>query len=162
MTKHEIKKYSWNEISKLVYKLSLLINEDNYKPDLIVGITRGGCIPAVCLSHLLKVREFTTIEIQSTVSDNVRSNRNLSLRSNTIYSEIVKERNVLIVDDVTNSGETNRAAVDHFKLFNPRTIKTAAIVWDKYAGENLSSFDTTMVDYYADEIDSWASFPWEV
>ena len=37
---------------------------DNYKPDIIIGVARGGLVPARILSDLLETTEFATIQIE--------------------------------------------------------------------------------------------------
>ena len=44
--------YSWVHVQEMCTRISMQMFKDNWRPDYIVGITRGGAIPAVILSHL--------------------------------------------------------------------------------------------------------------
>lgn len=43
--------YSWQQVQGAVLDIARQLNEDNWRPDYIVGITRGGLIPANLLSQ---------------------------------------------------------------------------------------------------------------
>lgn len=45
--------YSWDEFETDIKNIQSKIIASNYQPDYIVGIKRGGLVPAVKLSHLL-------------------------------------------------------------------------------------------------------------
>jgi hypoxanthine phosphoribosyltransferase len=55
---------SWNQIHKMLINQSVKILTDNFKPDIIIAITRGGWIPARLLSDLLEVHDLITIGIE--------------------------------------------------------------------------------------------------
>ena len=46
---------SWDEYRGLVAEIARQISVDNWRPDYIVGITRGGLSAAVMLSHYFDV-----------------------------------------------------------------------------------------------------------
>ena len=52
-------KVSWQEIDDACNKLAINLLKDGFKPDYIVGITRGGLTPAVILSQILEVPMYT-------------------------------------------------------------------------------------------------------
>ena len=45
--------YSWKDVQGAVIDIARQLQQDNWKPDYIVGITRGGLIPATLLSQYL-------------------------------------------------------------------------------------------------------------
>ena len=47
--------YSWSDINGAVIDIARQLQQENWKPDYIVGITRGGAIPAVMLSQYLGI-----------------------------------------------------------------------------------------------------------
>ena len=71
------------------------------------------------------------------------------------------EKNLLIVDDVTNTGDTIKTAHDYLKQFRPKDIKIAVLVWDTVSEVDNQDFSSTIANYYATKIDAWAVFPWE-
>ena len=48
--------YSWQDVENACVNITLQMYKDNWRPDYIVGITRGGNIPATILSNMLGVR----------------------------------------------------------------------------------------------------------
>ena len=47
--------YQWKDIHGAVIDIARQLQKDNWRPDYIVGLTRGGLIPAVMLSQFLEV-----------------------------------------------------------------------------------------------------------
>lgn len=77
--------------------------QDDWKPDLIVGITRGGALPAVMLSHFLGCK-MVGLDVS------LRDNSNLEVSGpehNCWVPELATNgRNILIVDDINDTGAT--------------------------------------------------------
>ena len=48
--------YSWQDVENACVNIALQMYKDNWRPDYIVGITRGGNVPATILSNMLGVR----------------------------------------------------------------------------------------------------------
>jgi len=132
-----------------------IIQKIDQKPDLIVGLCRGGLIPATMLSHWFKIPMLAV---------------NLSLRDNTVIngsaltqliSNLPMYNHILIVDDINDTGETLSYITSEItKHSNSHTasIETAVIV-----NNVASDFSPT---YWGQEINksetpSWIIFPWE-
>ena len=49
------KYYSWNDVEKMCHQITVQLYNSNWRPDLIVGITRGGNVPATMLSNMLDI-----------------------------------------------------------------------------------------------------------
>ena len=47
--------YTWEQQIEDTNLICEKIVEDNFKPDVIVGISRGGLIPGVMISHKLNI-----------------------------------------------------------------------------------------------------------
>jgi hypothetical protein len=140
------------------------MGKDDFKPDVVVGIARGGLVPATMLSHYLG-KPLQTI--------------NYSLRDNMVshVSEIsdaarkIKEGNsILLVDDICDSGETLRKVVDEITSQMPKGWNDpyqgwearlkVAVLWN-----NISQ-DVFEADYVGREIsraedERWVIFPYE-
>lgn len=83
---------------------SLVFQLDGKKYDLIVGINRGGCLPAVCLSHALK--------IPATMIDySTRDGANINPKSLFGFFADLIDRfpNILIVDDLVDGGSSMKS-----------------------------------------------------
>ena len=133
--------YPWNKIDDLVKEIDSRVS--TYKPTHIVGIARGGLVPAVMLSHQLNLP-------METLGVSFRDNK---ATHHTKFKPINDAR-YLIVDDINDSGTTFKVVTDIFK--NRRLQhRTAALI-----NKEKSDFD---VDFYGEMFyhDDWINFPWE-
>ena len=133
--------YPWNKIDDLVKEIGSRVSA--YKPTHIVGIARGGLVPAVMLSHRLNLP-------METLGVSFRDNK---ATHHTKFKPI-KDARYLIVDDINDSGVTFKVVTDIFK--NRRLQhRTAALI-----NKEKSDFD---VDFYGEMFyhDDWITFPWE-
>ncbi|MDQ1280153.1 MAG: uncharacterized protein QG670_1416, partial [Thermoproteota archaeon] len=55
---------SWNHIYELLIELAGKLKESGFKPDVIVGISRGGWVPARILSDLLENPNIANIKVE--------------------------------------------------------------------------------------------------
>jgi len=157
----KIRSYSWLEMERLCNILADKISDAGFHPDLIVGIIRGGCFPALLLSHRFKTREMYTINVRTTLGDSVRSPRALPEVRSMSGLPSLSTKSVLLVDDVTNTGNTLLAAISSLERLNPGALKTACPVWDTVRTHDKSLGSCCLANYYVDEIEAWAAFPWE-
>jgi hypoxanthine phosphoribosyltransferase len=133
--------------------LARLLKDDSWTPDFIVGIGRGGLVPAVYLSHatavpLLSVDHSAQVP---TFGDDLLAKLAGSTAAGT---------RILIVDDINDSGNTlaylRRAIADAGG--EASNLRVAVLI------DNIRSIET--VDYRARLLDrdldkSWFVFPWE-
>jgi len=68
------------------------------RPDLIVGVTRGGLLPAVHLSHALDIPMIT---IQWQTRDDTKREINEE-----VMQALAEKKTVVFVDDINDSGKT--------------------------------------------------------
>lgn len=135
-----------------VQALAKLIGGDDWRPDFILGIGRGGLVPAVFLSHA------TTIPLLS-----VDHSTQVAPFGDELLAQIARQTaggtRILIVDDINDSGKTiaylRKAIGNDGTLEN---LRVAVLI------DNIRSIQT--VDYRAETIDrnedqSWFVFPWE-
>ena len=57
------KTLSWQDVESQIHELAYQINQSGWRPDYVVGITRGGLTPALLLSNLLGV-PMDTLKVQ--------------------------------------------------------------------------------------------------
>ena len=138
----EVKKtdLGWSYIEYQVNKICKDI--DTAKYDVVVGISRGGLIPAVMISHKLKLPLLT---MTVTLRDNLARVQSLKIK---------KGEKALVVDDINDSGNTLTMISEFFKT---RHIHAGYAVLQNKLSRNFS------VDYYGtlQDNDNWINFPWE-
>ena len=62
--------YNWADVERACLSIALQMYNDNWKPDYIVGITRGGNVPATILSNMLDVRCSSELGISNNTWNN--------------------------------------------------------------------------------------------
>jgi len=141
---------SWVDIHKA---LITLVNRmsSTFKPDVIIAVAKGGLIPARIVSDLMGVDEIGYIEVKFYKAIGVRSEKPFIK-----YLAIpqLKDKNVLVVDDVVDSGRTIQLVIDTLSSHAPRQIKTLVLF--------LKPWSTYTPDYYYEVANEWIVFPWEI
>jgi hypoxanthine phosphoribosyltransferase len=149
MSKATLVHPSWNQIEKGTSFLSLKVAQGagNFKPKAIIGLARGGLVPAVIMSHLLDVKMFPVS--YSSKKGEYKGHEN-------ILPEFPITWDILIVDDICDTGYTMKE-VDKFYCLNGNVVRTAALYHKEGA--------VITPDYIWQSIPkdaNWIEFPWEL
>jgi len=154
---------------------------DRFKPDYVVGITRGGLTPAVMISHYLNVPMET---LKVSLRDDSECETNCWMAEDAFgyiahedqktYKsrwDIDARKNILVVDDINDSGETIKWIKQDWQSSCMSSEEYAWMsIWDntvKFATiVNNESSDYKSVSYTGLEINkledpTWIVFPWE-
>ena len=110
---------------------------------MIIGISRGGLIPAVSLSHKL------SIPMDSLVWQTRDGNAWRDVQKLEQLADTYKPEEILLVDDICDSGRTIKEIQNHF----PNASFTTLI--DKIPEEGLVEYAPLRFG------DEWIIFPWE-
>ncbi|MHA1550712.1 MAG: phosphoribosyltransferase [Candidatus Heimdallarchaeaceae archaeon] len=148
MSDYEI--VSWDQSYQMTFYLFEKMIEEEYFPEIIVGIARGGWIPARLLADFYGNRRTANIKIEF-YDNNARETDDPIITQE--ISENVEGKIVLIVDDVADSGKSLEAAIEHIKLMNPKEIKTATLYYKKHS--------IIVPNYFIKETQLWIVYPWE-
>jgi hypoxanthine phosphoribosyltransferase len=146
-----ILRLSWDQVEKACRIVSNRILESDFRPDLCVAVSRGGFIPARLLCDLLDMRNLACLRIEYYSGMNVTLNEP---RISCPVSANAKEKKVLIVDDVADSGSTLILAKKHLQEAGADKIQIATL--------HYKPWSKLRPDYYAYELKSWIVYPWEV
>lgn len=142
--------FSWEDTEKSIRSISEKISSSGFKPEIIVAISRGGLVPARLLSDCLNVPVLYTIRISFYTSVGVRKEEPEVTQP---LSVDIKGRNILIVDDVSDSGKSLVLADRYVKALDPAQAKTAAIHFKPGSIFKPDFFDSTTK--------AWIVYPWE-
>jgi len=132
--------YKQKEFTNDVERILKIINKKHWDIRLIYGIPRGGAVLAVYLSHIFDIPVVFGL---SSVFDVIKKT---SVKSN--KNEVIREENVLIVDDISCTGETL------LKIPNIGLFKCVTLFRRETTGFNPDFFCNSCKD-------EWIVFPWE-
>jgi len=176
--------YSWQDVEDACVNIALQMYKDEWRPDYIVGITKGGNVPATILCNILGIRgEALKVSLRDDGSD-MGPESNLWMSEDAFgyvdqkEQEILKcrwdnkkRKNILIVDDINDTGATfNWIKQDWGSSCLPKEDNAWASVWANnvrfatLTNNDASNFDD--VRYTCHEInkaeeDVWLVYPWE-
>ncbi|MFB0560476.1 MAG: phosphoribosyltransferase [Candidatus Lokiarchaeia archaeon] len=151
MDKVEYVALGWDEVYDLLIKLAKKIVDENYRPNLIVGIARGGWIIARILSDLLDIKDVANIRVE--FYDDVLLTRDRP-RITQEVSVDVRGKKILLCDDVADTGKSLKIAADYLRDEGVSEIKISTL--------HLKPTSIVCPDYYVSETDAWIIYPWEV
>jgi len=138
---------SWEMFGELCRALALRVAR-GYDPDLVVGIARAGVIPGAVVASILRV-DFHSMKISRRDGDEQVRERPAILSPAPAAS---RGRRVLIVDEISSSGETLRMALSAVRNVSPAEVRTAT-AFIRPQGYKP--------DYFALETDQTIIFPWD-
>jgi uncharacterized protein len=141
---------TWNQIYDMLLDQAQKIQGDGYKPDIIIGIARGGIVSARILSDLLEVPDLATIQIEY-YADIAQTKQEPILKQG--LSTPLTGKKTLLVDDISDSGKSLQLAKNHLQQQGAKEIKTATL----YAKPQT----ITKPDYYEKQTSHWIVFPWD-
>ena len=141
---------SWSQIYEMMLSQAQKIRGDCYKPDIIVGIARGGLVPSRILADLLETRDFAIITIEYYVGINQKAEE--PILKQCLHTQL-NDKKVLLVDDVSDGGRSLQLAKRHLEQQCAKEIKIATIY--------CKPGTITRPDYFERETSHWIVFPWE-
>jgi hypoxanthine phosphoribosyltransferase len=142
---------TWNQIYEMLIDQSDKIRKTSYQPDIIVGVARGGLVPARILTDLLETPQVATIRIEFYTDIGQPSVQPILKQPLTIP---VNGKKILIVDDISDSGQSLKMAKQHLTEKGAAETRIATL----YAKPTTQ----TMPDYVEKTAERWIVFPWEI
>ena len=115
---------SWDEAYHLSRKLAKAVKSSGFHPDLVVAIGRGGYVPARIVCDFLLHSLLTSIKIEHW---DIAACKRPEASVRFPLAMDVRDQKILIIDDVTDTGDTLRIAIDYIKSQGAGDIKTAVM-----------------------------------
>lgn len=158
----DVKLLHWADIHKCCSNIVDKIDADGLKISTIVGLSRGGLVPATMLAHKLNVREVMVHGYHS--YDEETKSRDAKNTHGMMYQDVMYDlmascpgRNILVVDDLCDQGLTMKGLVSRmYKKFHKGVVNvlTAALY--------CKTHSTFIPTYTGKEVGpDWLCFPWE-
>ncbi|MCJ7645311.1 phosphoribosyltransferase, partial [bacterium] len=150
-TKMKCKIVTFNEVYEMVKKVSDSVKASRYQSTTIIGLARGAWIPARLLCDFLGITDLISLKVEHWLQTGKTKNEatiRYPLTAN------LDGKNLLVIDDITDTGKSLITATEYLKTFHPREIRVATM---QYIPQ--SKFQP---DYFADKVMVWTWFiyPW--
>jgi hypoxanthine phosphoribosyltransferase len=141
---------SWDDVQSLTETLAQKIVASGFRPDIIVAVSRGGFDPARILCDQLSVRRLASVQLEAYDGMVKRPEPIIVLPVNADITGL----KALIADDVSDSGASLLKAKEHVEEKGASLVKVATL--------HIKPWSSFVPDYYADSVDSWVVYPWEL
>jgi hypoxanthine phosphoribosyltransferase len=154
--------YTWQQVEGACLEIARQMSNHYWRPDYIVGITRGGLVPANLLSQYTGIK-MHTLNVSLRDGDGGESNLWMA-------EDAYAGKNILIVDDINDQGST----INWIKKDWPSGCFPNDPKWNQVWGDNVrfavltQNWSSTFKDpdYWVwsvnkREEDCWLVYPWE-
>jgi len=144
----------WEYAYSLAKRLAHNIRSSGFKPDLVIGIARGGLVPARIVCDFLHQKDLASIKAEHWGIASMLGKAKIKY---SLPCEIeISGKRILVVDDVVDTGETYSVILDYFKEKGACEIRTAALHY-----KTSSKF---IPDYWGEKHEDWKwiIYPWAI
>jgi uncharacterized protein len=141
---------SWQGLGDAADELARAIVDSRFRPEIIIAVARGGMLPAGALTYALGVKLTDAINVEF-YTDVAETLPDPILLAPMLDTESISGKQLLVVDDVADSGRTLGLVVKLLRGFGAE-VRTAVLY-----GKPSSIVDP---DYVWRRTDKWIVFPW--
>jgi hypoxanthine phosphoribosyltransferase len=142
---------TWKQLYELLLELADRVRSEGFKPDIIVGISRGGWFPARILSDLLDNPYITSVTAEFYVGV---YETNCEPRLTQPITVEISDKRILLVDDVVDTGKSAVLLKSHLSLQGAKENKLLTLYYKPWS--------VVKPDFYGKETSDWIVFPWEI
>jgi hypothetical protein len=142
---------TWNQIYKMLLNLADKIRKNGFKPDIIVGVSRGGWPPARVLSDLMDNPNLANVRAEFYLG--VAETKGEPTLTQPVSVDVAGKR-VLVVDEIADTGKSLKLVKEHIVKQGAREVKIATVYYKPWS--------IITPDYYEKETSRWVVFPWEI
>jgi hypoxanthine phosphoribosyltransferase len=144
---------SWASVQRLSHRLAMMIRKDKFHPEIVVAIARGGYVPARLLCDYLDLTDLRSIRIVHYTAGAAKQ-RTAELVEGLCHDLCGKQ--VLLVDDISDTGDTLELARAHLQANNAGSIRIAVL--------QHKQTSTMLPDYFGQRIVKWRwiTYPWAI
>jgi len=142
---------TFGEVHKMINRVSKEVQASGYKPTTIVGLARGGWIPARLMCDFLGITDLLSLKVEHWLqTGRTKDEATIRYPLNIDFSEKI----LLVVDDITDTGKSLMVSTEYLSRLNPSEIRTVTMQYIP-----TSKFRP---DYFAEEVKDWVWFiyPW--
>ena len=143
---------NWDYIYDLCRTVSNQVKADEFEPDVVVALARGGWFAGRCLCDFLGLDDLTSLKMEHYVGTAQKSG-DPQVRY-PMPEGSVEGKDVLVIDDIADTGGSISRAHEYVTERDAGEVRTATL---QLLG--TSEFDP---DFVGEELDEWAwiVYPW--
>ncbi len=141
---------TWRGFADCIRELALMVAGSSFLPEIVIGVARGGMIPAGALTYALGVKLTDAINVEF-YTDVAKTLPDPILLAPMLDIESIRGRRLLVVDDVVDSGRTLAVVLKLLRGFGAE-VRSAVIC--------AKSTTVVQPDYVWKHTDRWVVFPW--
>ena len=141
---------TWAAFGSAGRELAAVVAASGYRPDVLLGIARGGLPLTASLAYALGVKKVATINVEFYTGVDSRLPEPLVLPPALDPSDMAG-LDVLVVDDVADTGRTLEVVADLVRRWGARS--RTAVLYEKPAS-------LVHPDYAWRTTDRWIEYPW--
>ena len=146
----ERERLGWDTFGEATRRIAEMVVEDDYRPDMILAIARGGLLIAGALGYALGVKNLYTMNVEYYTGVDERLEVPMILPPTPDLVDVQHAR-VLIADDVADTGHT-LALVKEFCTGKVAEVR-CAVLYEKPRS-------VVQCEYVWRRTDQWINFPW--
>ncbi|MBP2029294.1 hypoxanthine phosphoribosyltransferase [Methanohalophilus levihalophilus] len=143
---------NWDYIYNLCRNVADDVKEDGYEPDIIIALARGGWFAGRVLCDFLNLDDLTSLKIEHYIG--AAEHGDEPHIKYPLADKVAAGKNVLLVDDITDTGQSMKHAKEYVLQQEPKEVRTATLQF-----LYNSIFEP---DYCGEKVDEWAwiVYPW--
>lgn len=143
---------NWEYIYDLTREVSLEVRAAAFEPDVVVALARGGWFAGRCVCDFLGLDDLTSLKMEHYVGTAETGDEPVIRYP--MPEGSVAGKDVLIVDDIADTGGSIRRAEEYVRERDPNAVRTATLqllgtseVEPDFVGERLQAW-------------TWVVYPW--
>jgi hypoxanthine phosphoribosyltransferase len=142
---------TFKEVREMVKQVSVEVKGSRYNPTTIIGLARGGWIPARLMCDFLGITDLLSLKVEHWLQTG-KTKEEATIRYP--LEADFSGKSLLVVDDITDTGKSLITSTEYLRRLKPLDIRTATMQYI-----HTSKFRP---DYFAEKVRTWAWFiyPW--
>jgi hypoxanthine phosphoribosyltransferase len=143
---------NWDYVYDLCRAVSDEVRADGYEPEVVVALARGGWFAGRCVCDFLGLDDLVSLKVEHYVGAAERSGE-ATVRYQ-LPEGSVAGKDVLVVDDIADTGASLRRAREYVTDHDPGCVRTATL--------QLNPGSDVEPDFLGERLEEWAwiVYPW--
>jgi len=147
----------WNYAYDLCRDVSKEMKDARFKPEVIIGVARGGWYLARVLCDFFLLKDLFSLKMEHWgITATITGAAEMKYGLDDAARNRLRGKRVLIADDITDTGDSLKLVVEYVKSLGAKDVKTATL-----HHKTSSSF---IPDFYGELIKEWrwVIYPWSI